>query len=148
MTSRYIKNKNCFLKELHWTTCGLRSHLFSPPELPQKMLFFGDLGFPSVILVNKSPKALCLSSKIVYQNLLYLLSLRTYWHLKYTRSNSFENSSGVISLSIAQRPSRRSSASHFHFETFISHFICNQTFQIQVPALPLILSALFVLLCM
>ena len=32
----------------------------------QKMSFFGDLGFSSVILVNMSLKALCLSSKMVY----------------------------------------------------------------------------------
>ena len=31
----------------------------------QKMWFFGDSGFPSVILVNKPPKALCLSFKMV-----------------------------------------------------------------------------------
>ena len=35
----------------------------------QTMSFFGDLCFPSIIL---SPKIPCLSSKIVYQNLLYL----------------------------------------------------------------------------
>ena len=41
-------------------------------------VIFGDLGFPQVILVNKSLKALCLSFEIVYQHLLYLLSLWTY----------------------------------------------------------------------
>ena len=51
----------------------------------QKMWFFGDLGFPSVILVNKPLKALCLSFKMVYQHLLYLLSLCIYWHLKNTQ---------------------------------------------------------------
>ena len=35
---------------------------FSDPKLS----FFGDLGFPSVILVKKSLKAPCLSSKMVY----------------------------------------------------------------------------------
>ena len=49
------------------------------------MWFFGDLGFPSVILVDKPLKALCLSFKMVYQHLLYLLSLWTYWHLKITQ---------------------------------------------------------------
>ena len=43
----------------------------------QKMSFLGDLGFPLVIL-DKPLKALCLSFKIVYQHLLYLLSLWTY----------------------------------------------------------------------
>ena len=44
-----------------------------------------DLGFPSVILVDKSLRALCLSSKMVYQHLLYLLSL---WIFKdYPRSD-------------------------------------------------------------
>ena len=51
----------------------------------QKMWFFGDLGFPSAILVNKPQKAICLSSKMVYQHLLYLLSLWAYWHLKITQ---------------------------------------------------------------
>ena len=51
----------------------------------QKMWFFGDLGFPSVVLVNKPLKGLCLSSKMVYQHLLYLLSFWTYWHLKFTQ---------------------------------------------------------------
>ena len=44
----------------------------------QKVSFFGDSGFPSVILVDKSLKALCLSSKMMYQHLLYLLSLCSY----------------------------------------------------------------------
>ena len=43
-----------------------------------KMWFFGDLGFPSVILVDKPLKALCLSFKMAYQHSLYLLSLWTY----------------------------------------------------------------------
>ena len=41
-------------------------------------LIFRYLGFPLVILVNKSLKAMCLSFKIVYQHLFYLLSLWTY----------------------------------------------------------------------
>ena len=49
------------------------------------MWFFWDLGFPSSILVNKPLKALCLRIKMVYQHLLYLLSLWTYWHLKITQ---------------------------------------------------------------
>ena len=50
------------------------------------MSFSGHLGFPSVILVNnnKSLKALCLSSQMVCENLLYLLSLWTCWHLKFS----------------------------------------------------------------
>ena len=36
------------------------------------MGIFRDLGFPSVILVNKPLKALCLSIKMVYQHLLYI----------------------------------------------------------------------------
>ena len=72
---------------MHWTNCGLNAQWFSTPEPPQKTILsenviFGDLGFPSVILVNKSLKALRLSFKMVYQHLLYLLSLWTYWHLK------------------------------------------------------------------
>ena len=43
------------------------------------MWLFGDLDFPSVILVNKPMKALC------QLHLLYLLSLWTYWHLKITQ---------------------------------------------------------------
>ena len=43
----------------------------------QKMSFFGNLGFPSVILVKKSLKALCLRSKMVCERLLYLFSLLT-----------------------------------------------------------------------
>ena len=50
-----------------------------------KNVIFGDLAFPKVILVNKPLKALCLSFKMVYQHLLYLLSLWTYWHLKITQ---------------------------------------------------------------
>ena len=50
-----------------------------------KMWYFGDLGFPSVIFVNKPLKALCLSFKMVYQHLLCFLSLWTYWHLKITQ---------------------------------------------------------------
>ena len=51
----------------------------------QKMWFFGGLGFSSVIFVNKPLKARCLSFKILYQHLLYLLSLWSYWHLKITQ---------------------------------------------------------------
>ena len=51
----------------------------------QKMWFLVDLGFPSVILVKKPLRAMCLSFKMVYQHLLYLLSLWTYWHLKITQ---------------------------------------------------------------
>ena len=49
---------------------------------------FQELRFFGVILVNKSLKALCLSSKMVYQQILHLLSLWTYWQV-YPRSNSF-----------------------------------------------------------
>ena len=41
-------------------------------------MIFGDLGFPSFILVDKPLKAICLSFKMVYQHLLYLFSLWTY----------------------------------------------------------------------
>ena len=51
----------------------------------QKMWFFGGLGFSSVIFVNKPLKARCLSFKILYHHLLYLLSLWSYWHLKITQ---------------------------------------------------------------
>ena len=51
----------------------------------QKLWFFRDWGFPMVILANKSLKASCLSSKMVYQHLLYLFSVWTYWHLKFTQ---------------------------------------------------------------
>ena len=37
MTTRYTKNKNCFMKDLHWTTSGLQSQWESTPEPPQKM---------------------------------------------------------------------------------------------------------------
>ena len=57
---------------MHWDIPGLPSEKFGKPELPSD--FFGDFGFPSVILVNKTLKVLCLSFKMVYQHLLYLLS--------------------------------------------------------------------------
>ena len=50
-----------------------------------KMWFFVDLGSPTVILVSEHLKALRLRFKMVYQHLLYLLSLWTYWHLKITQ---------------------------------------------------------------
>ena len=50
------------------------------------MGFFRGLRLSLGHLANKSLKALCLSSKMVYQHLLYLLSLWTYWHLKFTKS--------------------------------------------------------------
>ena len=49
------------------------------------MWFFGDLGFLLLIFDDKRLKAMCLSFKMVYQHLLYLLSLWTYWHLKITQ---------------------------------------------------------------
>ena len=54
----------------------------------QNMWFFGGLGFPSAILVNKPLKALCLSFKMVYQHLIYLLSLWTYRHFKITQGQT------------------------------------------------------------
>ena len=81
-SGRYIKNKNCFANDRHWTTPGLRSEPEHEKWFFRTMWFFGDVGFPSVNLVNKSLKALGLSSKMVYQHLLYLLSWWTYWHLK------------------------------------------------------------------
>ena len=32
MTTRYIKNQNCFVNDMHWTTCGLRCERRNPPE--------------------------------------------------------------------------------------------------------------------
>ena len=54
----------------------------------QEMWFFGGFGFPSAILVNKPLKALCLSFKMVYQHLIYLLSLWTYRHFKITQGQT------------------------------------------------------------
>ena len=82
--SKGTSKQKKIVKDLHWTTSGLRKEWLGTPKSPEKMFFFfrkcdfGDLGFPSVILVNKSQKALCLSSKMVYQHLLYLFSLWTY----------------------------------------------------------------------
>ena len=56
----------------------------SQPRNPPKKMFhsenviFQELRVSLVILVNKPLKALCLSFKMVYQHLLYLLSLWTY----------------------------------------------------------------------
>ena len=94
LTSRNMNN--IFVEDLHMTTSGLRREwggTLEPPSPPkkknQKTLFFGDLGFPSFILVNKSLKALCLSSKMVYQHLLHLLSCGLLTSKDYPRSNSF-----------------------------------------------------------
>ena len=56
-----------------------RCHLRNPLKkmFLSENVIFGDLGFPSVTLVNKSLKALCLNSRMVYQHLLYTLSLWT-----------------------------------------------------------------------
>ena len=64
-----------------------RCHLRNPLKkmFLSENVIFGDLGFPSVTLVNKSLKALCLNSRMVYQHLLYTLSLWTCWHLKFTQ---------------------------------------------------------------
>ena len=32
MTTRYINNKNCFVNDMHWTTCGLRCERRNPPK--------------------------------------------------------------------------------------------------------------------
>ena len=32
MTTRYIKNKNCFVNDMHWTTCGLRCERRNSPK--------------------------------------------------------------------------------------------------------------------
>ena len=71
-----------------WAIPSLRSEKFRKPEPPEKSVsfrkydFWGGLGFPSNILVNKPLKALCLCFKMVYQHLLYLLLLWTYRHFK------------------------------------------------------------------
>ena len=75
---------------MHWDIPSLHSENSenrNPPKkcFFQKMWFFGGLGFSSVIFVNKPLKARCLSFKILYQHLLYLLSLWSYWHLKITQ---------------------------------------------------------------
>ena len=61
---------------------------------PPKKCFFQKMWFSSVMLVNKPLKALCLSSKMVYQHstsslpllIVDLLTFKDYW-----RSNSFFN---------------------------------------------------------
>ena len=60
------------------------------------MWFFWDFGFPSVILVNKPLKAMCLSFKMVYQHHLYLLSLWAYWHLRITQGPTRFFSMGIL----------------------------------------------------
>ena len=63
-----------------------RAHLRKPlKEMFLSEKIFGNLGSSSVILVDESLKALCLSSKMAYQHLFYLLSFWTYWHLKFTQ---------------------------------------------------------------
>ena len=51
---------------------------FGEKKFFQKMGFFRGLRLSLGHLANKSLKAMCLSSKMVYQHLLYLLSLWTY----------------------------------------------------------------------
>ena len=52
------QNKNIFINDMHWDIPGLWTEFDWTPEPPKKknffpkMWFFGDLGFPSVILVN------------------------------------------------------------------------------------------------
>ena len=40
-----IKNKNIFINDMHWTTCGFNSPKFSPPEPPQKNVSFRKCDF-------------------------------------------------------------------------------------------------------
>ena len=42
--TRCIKNKNCFMKDLHWATCGLKSQTPEPPHkrfLSENVIFWG-----------------------------------------------------------------------------------------------------------
>ena len=77
------------MEDLHWATPGLWGEfggtlepLHYSPLPPKKMFLSGNVDFRGLRLslghfVNKSLKALCLSSKMVYQHLLYTLSLWT-----------------------------------------------------------------------
>ena len=69
-----------FALDFVWPLVGMGRNPGSARKkcLLHKKAFFRDVGSLSVILVNKPLKALCLSSKMVYQQLLYLLSLWTY----------------------------------------------------------------------
>ena len=62
------------MKDLHWTTFGLRSQWESTPEPPEKMFLSENVIFLGLRLSlshfgQKVPE----SYKMVYQNLLYLL---------------------------------------------------------------------------
>ena len=74
-----------------WAIPSLRSEKFRKPEPPPKNVFllenviFRGLMLSIGHLVNKSLKALCLSFKMVYQHLLFLLSFWTNRHFKITQ---------------------------------------------------------------
>ena len=75
---------------MHWDIPSLRSEKLRKPEPLQKMFLSENVIFRGLRLRlghfgHKAPEALCLSFKMVYQRLLYLLSLWTYWHLKLTQ---------------------------------------------------------------
>ena len=84
--TRYIKNKNYLVNNLNWIRLAFEvngSQGRNPSKVIfQNMWFFEDLDFPLVIYVNKSLNAKCLSSKMMYQHLLYPPSLWTYRHFK------------------------------------------------------------------
>ena len=121
MTTRYIKNNNCFVNDMLGLLVAFRSAWFSTPEPPekrflQKTWFFGDLDFPSVSLVRKSLKALCLSFKMVYQHLFYLLSLWTYRHFKITEGPTVFSMANLASgLQWAETAVPESWIFHFNF---------------------------------
>ena len=72
------KHREGFALDYVWPLLGMVGNAGTPPKkMFQKLSFFWDFGFSSVILVNKPLKALCLSFKMVYQYPLYLLSLCT-----------------------------------------------------------------------
>ena len=67
------------MKDLHWTTSGLQSQWESTPEPPQKMFLSENVIFRGLRLsLGHFGQQVPDSSKMVYQHLLYLLSLWTY----------------------------------------------------------------------
>ena len=68
---------------MHWDIPGLWWKLGGTPETPQKVFLSENVIFQGLRLSlgdfgQQAPKSLCLSFKMVYQHLLYLLSLWTY----------------------------------------------------------------------
>ena len=92
----------------------------------QKIWFLGGLGFPSIILVNKPLKALCLCFKMVYQHLFYLLLLWTYWHFKITHGPT-RFSMGIFGGKPRERLSMgRNSSENCVFRIEINRKCCNK----------------------